>query len=212
MLDTVPVLGTIVPVMGTDIIGSLLPKTRLRLLALLMPDPSQELYVREIIRLTGIGQGIVQRELASLTSAGILLRRAHGNRTYFRANPACPVYPELRGLMLKTAGLVDVLAEALKPLGPKVAVAFVYGSLARGEANADSDIDVAVIGSASFRDVAGRLTETQSTLGREINPTVLSAAELRRRVKEKEHFVTQLLLRPKLFVVGGEDELRTMAA
>ena len=210
-LDSVPLLGTIVPVMGTDIISSLLPRTRLRLLALLMRDPSQELYVREIIRRTEIGQGVVQRELASLARAGILLRRVHGNRTYFRANPACPIYPELRGLMLKTAGLVDLLAEALKPLGSKVAVAFVYGSLARGEASAGSDVDLAVIGSASFRDVVARLSKAQSTLGREVNPTVFSAAEFRRRAKQKEHFVTGVLRRPKLFVVGGEDDLRTMA-
>src|SRR5437762_12572250 len=137
--------------MGTTIVDSwispvLFSRSRQAVLALLLGHPDESFYLREIVRLTKAGQGAVQRELQRLVTSGVLLRWERGNQVYFQANVRCPVFPELRGLLLKTAGLVDVLRLALEPLAPKMALAFVYGSMARREQHGSSDVDLCIVG------------------------------------------------------------------
>jgi len=191
-------------------IEALLPKTRRSILGLLFARPDQALYLREIVRATGAGRGAVERELRSLAEAGIVVRETKGNLTYYQANRDCPIYPELRGLALKTVGLVDVLREALRGLRG-VKVAFVYGSMARGDEDAASDVDLLIVGDIAFAKIAARLHPAHETLGRELNPTLYSVEEFGRKVAAKHHFVTRVLEGPKLFVIGGADALSRLA-
>ena len=126
---------------------------------------------------------------------------------YFQANPRCPIYPELRGLMLKTAGLVDVLAGVLRPLAGRVDLAFVHGSVAAGTDDGDSDVDLVVVGSVAPADLSLPLRAARTRLGRDVNPTVYTPAEFASRRREADHFLTRVLDRPKLFVVGDADDL-----
>ena len=130
---------------------------------------------------------------------------------YFQANTDAPVFPDLRGLLLKTAGLRDVLADALNPLDGKVRVAFVYGSMASGSEHSDSDIDLMLIGTLTPAELAVPLREARALLGREINPTVYSPAEFREKRKAGNPFLMRVLDRPRLFVVGNSHELDTIA-
>jgi predicted nucleotidyltransferase len=155
--------------------------------------------------------GSVQRELANLVEAGIVLRSVQGAQVYFQANSECPVYPELRSLMVKTAGVVDVLREALVPLQERVTTAFVYGSLARGEERSGSDVDLMVLGDASFAEVAAAVKGAQKKLGREINPSVFPVAEFSDKREAGNHFVSTVLAGEKLFIIGNEDELGRLA-
>jgi predicted nucleotidyltransferase len=189
-----------------SILEGLFPATRRSLLVGFLRRPRQRFYMREIIRFVGKGQGSVQRELGRLVAAGILTRETDHGRTYFRANQNCPVFPELRSLIEKTAGLVVVLERALgRTTG--VLLAFVFGSVARGEERADSDVDLAVVGDARFRDIVAALRPAQQTLGREINPVVYSAVDLRQRLSEGDHFVHDLMSGPKTFVIGSPHDL-----
>jgi len=126
---------------------------------------------------------------------------------YYQANADSPLFPELRGLLLKTAGLVDVLAEALQPVAAQISSAFIYGSIASGREQSDSDIDLMVIGAVSPADLALPLRRAREMLGREINPTVYSSAEFSKKRAAKDHFLIQVLSKPKLFVLGKENEL-----
>jgi predicted nucleotidyltransferase len=126
---------------------------------------------------------------------------------YYQANVDSPLFSDLRGLLLKTAGLVDVLADALKPLVSKVRVAFVYGSIASGSEQADSDIDLMVVGTVSPMELALPLRRARALLGREINPTLYTPTEFEKKQKVKDHFLTGVLDKPKLFVIGNQDEL-----
>jgi len=191
-------------------IEALLPKTRRSVLGLLFARPDQAFYLREVVRATGSGRGAVERELRSLAEAGIVVRETRGNLTYYRANRDCPIYPELRGLALKTTGLVDVLREALSGLRG-VKAAFVYGSLARGDDDAASDVDLLAVGHVAFAKVAERLHPAHETLGREVNPTLYSVEEFRQKVADKHHFLTRVLEGPKLFVIGDADALSRLA-
>ncbi len=212
----VPKSGMYVPDLGTisdasPLGAALFSRTRGLVLGLIMGNPQSRFYTSEIIVALGVGRGAVQRELRALTDAGILLREREGRQVYYRANPDCPIYPELVSLVRKTVGLVDVLRAALAGLERRLAVAFVYGSMARGDATSESDVDLMVIGEASFGDVVDALAPAQDTLGREVNPSVYTKTEFRRRLQAGEHFVTSVFHDPKLFVIGGPDDLERVA-
>jgi len=182
----------------------LLGQTRSSVLGTLLLRPETALHVRELARLTGVSPGSLHRELRALADMGLLIREEEGRQVYYRANKQCPVFEELAGLLRKTAGLVDVLREALAPIADKVQQAFVYGSMARGTEHAHSDVDLLVIGDVEFADVALALAPAQAALRREINPTVYTRAEFERKRKQKDGFVAQVWHGPKLWVVGPD--------
>ena len=172
---------------------------------LIQPDKSW--YVSELARRMGVPSSSLQRELQDLTTVGILKTHRQGRMAYYQANADSPVFPDLRGLFLKTAGLVDVLADALMPLMAKIKIAFVYGSVASNSEKSDSDIDLMLIGSVLPSDLALPLRKARGVLGREINPTVYSLSEFQKKQSSKDHFLTVVLNKPKLFAVGSHDEL-----
>jgi predicted nucleotidyltransferase len=181
--------------------------TRRRVLGWLLGHADEPYYLRQIARHTGTAVGAIQRELELLTSAGLLRRTVQGRQVYFQANREALIFPELQGLFAKTAGLADVLRDALASLGKQVVVAFVFGSAARGELRPASDIDLLVVGDATFQDVVGALAGAQERLGRDINPTVYPLSEFRTKLRARHHFLTTIVKEPRLFVVGGDDEL-----
>jgi len=189
------------------IVDALLPKTRQGVLAALLVQPEKSWYVSELARRMKVPSSSLQRELRGLTEAGILTMHKQGRMVYYQANTASPVFPDLRGLLLKTAGLVDVLAGVLKPLTSKVQLAFVYGSIASGEERSDSDVDLMVVGSISPADLALPLRRARESLGREVNPTVYTPTEFAKKRASKDHFLSRLLTQPRLMVVGSDDEL-----
>lgn len=215
-LQDVPKLGTSVPRMGTgDSLGllgaALFGKSKRALLALFYVQPERTFYGRQIMRTLGSGQGAVQRELARLVDAGLLVRTQVGSQVHYQANAASPVFAELKSLMLKSSGVADVLREALACLSERIAVAFVYGSLAKGTDHANSDVDVMVIGGVSFGEVVAALQPAQKTIGREVNPAVYSEREYRKKHRAKHHFLMAVLDTPKIFIVGGAHELDRLA-
>lgn len=186
---------------------SLFGKARRAVLAVLYSRPDETLYVRQIARAAGAGQGAVQRELSQLTESGILVRSVRGKQVYYQANPRCPIYQELRSLVVKTVGAAEVLRAALAPLADRIGLAFIYGSLARGEEGSRSDVDVMVVGSATFGEVVDALRPPQDKLGREVNPTVYSPAEFKAKLAAKQPFLTAVKGDPKIFLIGDEHDL-----
>ena len=165
-----------------------------------------ELHLREIVRVSGCSVGTVQTEMKKLYRLDLVLQRRDGNRLYYRANSDHPLYPEIRGLVVKTVGLADILREALARC-PGIAVAFVFGSVAARGEKAGSDIDLMVIGAVGLREVSGVLAGVTTQVSREINPFVIAVEEFVRRRNELDHFITQTLRSPRLFIIGSEDDL-----
>lgn len=180
---------------------------RQRALSQLLLHPDSSYHVRELARLTGTTPGTLHKELSRLAEAGLLLREKQGNQVRYQANRACPVFPELAGLLRKTSGLVGVVADALRSLEPTPALALVFGSLARGEENPNSDVDLLLVGDCGFAAVAKALHPAQELLQREINPVLYSPAEFSRRCAEADSFVSNIRANPKLFVIGTESDL-----
>lgn len=188
----------------------LFPEYRQRVLGLLLLQPQTQFHVREIARLTNTTAGSLHRELAKLAKAHVLLRETSGNQVYYQANIHFPIFNELTSILRKTSGLVDVLANALTPLSDKIKIAFVFGSVARGEENIGSDIDIILIGNISFREAVATLYPAQKIIAREINPKVYQHAEWKNLIKNKNVFLQEVLSKPKLFVIGTEDDLQKL--
>ena len=217
---SVPILVTSVTRMGTAVTNSrtgpgdpiaeaLFGQTKRRVLALVFGRPESAFYLREIARETGSGTGAVQRELAQLVAAGLVRRSRQGQHVYFSADPASPVFGEMRSLLAKTAGIADVLRAGLAelPRKAKILVAFIYGSVAAGQHTSASDIDLMVIGRVELADLLPALRPIQDRLGREVNPTVYRAEEL----AEPSSFVRRVLDGPKIMLVGTEDDIANLA-
>jgi predicted nucleotidyltransferase len=190
--------------------GALFTKTQQAVLGLLFANVERAYHLRGIVRESGIGQGTIQRELQRLTEAGIILREKQGQQVLYRANRNSPVFPELRGLIIKTCGLAQQLGAALAGVEERIQVAFMYGSMVRGDETGSSDIDLLIIGSLTLRDVVKSLGGVQQTLGREINPAVYTPREYRMKMNTGHHFLTALQKEPKIFLIGDEDELRRL--
>lgn len=191
---------------------ALFGKTQRALLTLFFARPEQSFYLRQIVRLAGIGQGAAQRELTRWAGAGLLLRTRQGQQVYYRANQDSPVFAELKALTIKTAGVADVLRESLAGLAKRITLAFVHGSVAQGTEKGASDVDVVVVGSVTFADVATALKSPQDTLGREVNPTVYSEREFREKLAAGHHFLKNVTGKPKIFLLGDELELKRLGA
>ena len=201
--------------MGTKhhspLVAALFGKTRRAVLALFYSRADESFYLRQVSRAANAGLGAVQRELMRLSAAGIILRVARGRQVFYQANRQCPIFSELQQLIVKTTGVVDVLRAALLPLGPRIEIAFLYGSFARGEQARSSDVDVFIVGQASFASVVSALGPAQKKLGREVNPSVFPRREFQSKVRAKDHFLMSVLEGPKILLIGEHDELARMA-
>jgi len=182
---------------------------RRKILALLLMRPDEQFHVREISRLTDIPAGSLHRELKLLAEGELLVRSKSGNQVYYQANRDCQIYPELAGLLRKTAGLADVVRAALVPLHDKIEVAFIFGSIAQGQERTGSDVDLFVIGAVSFAEVVNALADVHQQLGREINPLIMSRAEF--NAKREDPFVLRVMEESKIFVRGDEHDLGQLA-
>ena len=207
-------MGILLPIMGSNMVGgspSLFGRTRQALLALLYSRADEEHLQESLIQLAGLGRGTVQRELDFLARAGVVRRTVRGRQVYFQANAQSPIYAELRGLVVKTSGVADVLRGALAPLGGRIAVAFIYGSVAKGAERRGSDVDVMVIGDVTFAETSEALGQAQKAIGREVNPSVYAPADFRAKLRAKHHFLRTVQNGEKIFLIGDERELGRLA-
>jgi predicted nucleotidyltransferase len=196
----------------SPILSALFSSTaRVRLLSVLLRTPGERFYLRQLQGITGISPRSVQLELRNLVEAGILERAVSGNRTYYWADERCPILPELRGMFTKTAGVADAMGSALEPLRKRIMFALIYGSMASGRDKPASDVDLLVIGSATFSQVVRTVESAQDSLGREINPTVMTEDEVRARAKRNDHFLSSLRRGPKIMLIGDADEFDQLA-
>ncbi len=187
---------------------ALFTTTQQKVLGLLYAQPGKTFYLKEILRLTGMGVATIKRELERMLAAGILTLTKIGNQHHYQANPDCPIYDELLGIVKKTFGVADVINLALSPLASRIDWAFVFGSVASGRETSASDIDLMIIGDVGFAEVVSTLYSVQEILGREINPKVYRKEEWIQMLNNRDAFVKEVLGKSTMDVMGGEDELR----
>jgi len=215
-LKIVPKRGTIVPEMSTlpyrdNISQTLFGKTRRAVLSLLYSHVDDAFYLRQIVRDAGVGLGSVQRELKQLSNAGIIQRIVRGRQVYYQANPQCPVFVEIKALVIKTVGIAAILQASLAPLADRIRIAAIYGSIARSEEHRGSDVDLLVVGKVTFAEIVSALDQAQKTINREINPTVYPPDEFQSKLSAGHHFLNTILGKPMFFLIGDKRELARLA-
>ena len=186
------------------LVDVLMPRTRQAILAATLLHPEKTWYLNDLARHLRVRPSTLQRELAALTGAGILKSHRQGRMVYYQADPESPVFPDLQSLMTKTAGLIDVLRDNLEPLAERLAACFVFGSIARNQETSASDVDLLIIGDVGLADLALPLREAQDKLGRDVNPKLYSPEEFAKRLAASDHFLTNVLQKPRLFVMGNQ--------
>src|SRR2546421_9785348 len=196
------------PIRGTGLGSALFTKVQQKLLAALYGNPARTFYANELIHLARSGTGAVQRELARLEAVGLITATRVGNQKHYRANTNAVVFEELRGLVLKTFGLADVLRAALAPLAPNIRAAFIYGSIAKREDSATSDIDLMIVSdTVSYAELFAALEDASNRLGRKISPTVYSPEDVANRIAENNAFVTRVMSQPKIWLIGEDRDV-----
>ena len=217
----IPKMGINMPNMGTNakprvsrpqkrasLADALFSTIQQRVLAYLFGQPERSFFATELIKLAGGGSGAVQRELARLADSGLVTVTRVGTQKHYQANPKSPIFAELCAIAQKTVGLAEPLREALAPLATRITAAFVYGSVAKRQDTAKSDIDLLVVSdSLSYADLFTVLEEATNRLGRTVNPTVYSRQELNKRIRADNAFIKRVLAQPKLWVIGEEHDL-----
>lgn len=212
-IDFVLIMSTLVLIMSTKIgaLGDLFfGQTRGGVLALLYGHPDQTFFVREISRRVGTSAGAVQRELETLAQFGLIGRSVSGRQVYYKANRNHPVFAEVHSLVAKTVGVFQVLGSALAPLAKRISLAFVYGSMARQEENADNDVDLMIVGDVTLDEVVAQLATVEGAIGRPINPTVYSTDEFKSKLESGNHFLRSVVRAEKVILIGDLDELGKM--
>ncbi|MEP7182190.1 MAG: nucleotidyltransferase domain-containing protein [Betaproteobacteria bacterium] len=196
------------PRRSSGLADALFSKTQQRVLGLLFGQPDRSFYATELIGLTGSGSGAVQRELTQLEQSGLVTVRRLGTQKHYQADPESPLFTELCSIARKTFGLAEPLRRALAVLAPKIAAAFVFGSVAKREDTTKSDIDLMVVSNRlTYADVFAALEPLQAELGRTVNPTVYSRAALQEKRAGNNAFVKRVMAQPKVWIFGTEHDI-----
>jgi predicted nucleotidyltransferase len=214
----VPKSGMIVPEMGSrrrklptrsGLAGALFTPVQQRVLGLLFGQPDRRYQSAELIRLARGGVGAVHRQLARLASSGLVTVTRTGNQKHYQANRDAPVFEDLHGLVSKTVGVAEPLRSALAPLARAIRSAFVYGSVAKGTDRAQSDIDLMVISdSLTYPEIFQAAQDAEAVLGRSVNPTVMTPDQWRAKRSRADSFVAKIASQARVFVIGGDDDLK----
>ncbi|HEX3579620.1 MAG TPA: nucleotidyltransferase domain-containing protein [Thermoanaerobaculia bacterium] len=190
----------------SSLASAILTRTQQRVLGLFFGNPGCAFIKQELIDRTGSGSGAVQRELARLVESGLVTVTRIGSQKHYQANGDAPIFAEIKGIITKTVGVVDPLRAALRPLQPSIELALVYGSVARGDERANSDIDLLVVGrNLTLEKLFEHLAPAETTLGRKIHPTLYTPQDLARRRKNGNAFVRKVLTGQHLLLIGNED-------
>lgn len=205
-------LNTIVLNMNTDKMLKNLFSSEVRILLLkqFLLNEDSEFYLRQLSNHFHLSPRQVSLELQNLHKIGLIKKRISGNLHNFSINRQHPIFEELKGIFLKTVGLKDVLYKYLSVFKDRIQFAFVYGSMAKGNAGAESDIDLMIIGDLSSRQLSAKMMKAENELQREINFSVFTPEEFKTRLNQNDHFVSTLVKEKKLFVLGDLNEFERL--
>lgn len=184
---------------------ALFGKARKAVLGVLFSNPERHIHLRELARLAGVSATMIGKEMDTLTSAGIAIERKDGNRRVFQANAKCPIFAELQSMARKTSGIADLIREGLRDIDG-IELAFIFGSVAKGEERSDSDVDLCVVGRVSHNDVLNAMSNAERAIGRIINPVVYASEEYRRKSADGNPLVSNMLSGKRINLIGEADE------
>jgi DNA-binding Lrp family transcriptional regulator len=190
----------------TNVRALISSRIRVELLKILALNPDSSYHINELSRRTGFSPRGVEKELKNLLSGGILKREVMGNQHHYQLDPQCSINREIKGIVLKTVGLSDVVRKALRPVEDKIELSFVFGSFASGDYGNESDVDLFVVSKLSGVKLAELLAPAQNEISRAINISQFTPSEYRQRRQRGDHFLTRVFDGPRIMIIGHIDE------
>ena len=192
----------------TSLADALFSATQQRVLGVLFGQPARSFYGNELIALVQGGSGAVQRELARLAQSELITVRASGIQKHFQANPRSPIFEELCAITRKTMGLAEPLRAALAPLASSIRAAFIYGSVAKQQDTASSDVDLMIVSDdLGYPELFSAIEDLGTKLGRKVNPTIYTSKELAKRVARGDSFMKRVIAQPRIWLIGSDDAI-----
>jgi len=185
-------------------------EVRIRLLNTFLLNPDTEFYLRELAGKFNISPRHVSLELQNLKKIEIINKRISGKQHYYSINKKNPIFHELLNIFIKTIGVKGVVENYLNKYKNLIEFAFIYGSIAKGDARADSDIDLMIIGDISGREISGAMIDAGNEINREVNFNIISLSEFSSRLKSKDHFINSIYKESKLFILGDQNEFERL--
>jgi hypothetical protein len=193
---------------GKNLWNALFTRTQRQVLGLMFGYPERSFYANEVVRKAGVGTGSVQRELARLAECGLLTVTRIGNQKHFQANPHNPIYPEVRSIVLKTFGALDLLRAGLLGLSGTIHLAWVYGEDLRSPQFQNGEIKLLLVADGlEYTDLASDLTEVENRIGRTLAPLLFSVEAFRRLTAEGDETLRAILRQPGIAIIGSIDEV-----
>jgi predicted nucleotidyltransferase len=190
----------------TDIHALIPSKIRIEILRIFSLFPDSKYNINELSRMTTFSPRGIEKELKNLLKGGILKKEVAGNQHLYQMDSRCPINLEIKNLIVKTIGIADVIKQALEPIATDIELAFIYGSFASGDYGNDSDIDLFLVTEIAGLKLVELLGNLQSKLGRAINVSQFTADEYRKRLDEKDHFLTRVLEGPRIDIIKQRHE------
>jgi predicted nucleotidyltransferase len=188
-------------------VDSLISPVKQSILAATYGQPDRWWYAAELAAFAERTPSSLQRDLTALAQKGLLRKRREGSRVYYKAETDSPLYEPLRLLIERSYGVVEALRAALEAMHDRIEVSFIYGSVARGDQNSQSDVDLLTIGGIGLSDIAPPMRRLEAKFRREFNVKCYSEVEFRKKLSERNHYVSSLLEGAKVFVIGDENVL-----
>lgn len=190
---------------GTQMGDALFTKAQQKVLALLFGNTDRSFYLNEVVRHAAMGKGVISRELTKLCDAGLLVATKQGNQNHYQANAAAPIFNELKQIVKKTMGVAGVLQQGLATLLPQLEQAFIYGSIAKGEEHAGSDVDVMLVGeNLSYSGIMQLLEPIEAQLQRKVNPTIYTPAEFAERLAQGQSFLNKVMAQARIDLLNAD--------
>ena len=181
--------------------------TRVKILAMLVLNSDKEFYIKEISDTLRLSYGLVHRELENLKKISIITERHKGKLRHFKINKSSLIYPEIRSLILKTEGLGNIIAEALKKV-KGIKYAMIFGSFAKGTEIETSDVDLLIIGNSDEEEIVEASKSAEKKIGKDVNYILWSVKDFAKKAKEKNHLILDISKNPVIMIIGDENEFR----
>ncbi len=190
----------------TDIRALISSKIRIEILRILSLNPDSNYNINELSRKTAFSPRGVEKELKNLLAGGILKKEVSGNQHRYQLDPHCPIYLEIKNLIVKTVGIADFIKHALEPIKHEIDHAFIFGSFATGDYGNKSDVDLFLVTEIAGLKLSELLVDIQNKLGRSINFSRFTLDEFKERLAQKDHFLTRVLEGQRIEIIRQQDE------
>lgn len=189
---------------------SLFANNVLEVLAILFSNQEEAVHQSKIAALSGLRLIQVQRALQRLHEAELIEEYQQGNMVYYKLEKNQPILTELKSILYKTILIAEPFKKAFMKLTGEINIAFIFGSFAYGTESAESDIDLFIVGKLGLKRLSSFLAPIAKQLQREINPALYSKTEFIKKVKTKEHFITNIIRSKKMWLIGDDNEIKKM--